>query len=153
MIPNSVIDEYHKMILSKVKAKTIVDLITNCWLYTGAITDGYGMVYYLGASTGIHRISAHLYLSMPYHDKQKNALHKPECKNRNCWNPDHLYIGTISDNNIDAKGFVHKNQNMAKTRCSNGHEFTPENTYIHKNGSRRCKQCNKDYYEKNKIKW
>jgi hypothetical protein len=30
-----------------------------------------------------------------------------------------------------------------KTHCKRGHEFTPENTYVHR-GARYCKQCNRD---------
>ena len=28
-----------------------------------------------------------------------------------------------------------------KTRCKRGHEFTPENTYVHPSGSRVCRAC------------
>lgn len=30
---------------------------------------------------------------------------------------------------------------LQRTHCSNGHEFTPENTYISKQGWRRCRKC------------
>jgi hypothetical protein len=28
-----------------------------------------------------------------------------------------------------------------KTHCKNGHEFTPDNTYIRREGGRKCKRC------------
>lgn len=31
----------------------------------------------------------------------------------------------------------------AATHCKRGHEFTPENTYIH-HGRRRCRTCKRD---------
>jgi hypothetical protein len=34
--------------------------------------------------------------------------------------------------------------NASKTHCLNGHEFTPENTYVHK-GHRNCKTCRRAY--------
>lgn len=33
------------------------------------------------------------------------------------------------------------NQNARKSHCSNGHEFTPENTYRRKRGGRDCRAC------------
>jgi hypothetical protein len=34
-------------------------------------------------------------------------------------------------------------RHAAKTHCKNGHEFTPENTYIRPdNGGRQCRACN-----------
>lgn len=32
------------------------------------------------------------------------------------------------------------------THCKNGHEYTPENTYRHKDGGRSCKACRRDGY-------
>jgi hypothetical protein len=34
------------------------------------------------------------------------------------------------------------NSDRLLTHCKNGHEFTPENTIIWKNGGRRCRACN-----------
>lgn len=31
-----------------------------------------------------------------------------------------------------------------KTRCKREHDFTPENTYLKKDGARQCKQCVRD---------
>lgn len=51
-----------------------------------------------------------------------------------------LYWGTRSDNNRDAvrHGTHH---NASKTHCVNGHEFTPENTYLRTKGGRDCRTC------------
>lgn len=32
----------------------------------------------------------------------------------------------------------------SKTKCPQGHEFTPENTFVDGSGYRRCRQCNRD---------
>lgn len=32
----------------------------------------------------------------------------------------------------------------AKTHCPNGHEYTPENTYVFADGRRRCRRCRLD---------
>lgn len=31
-----------------------------------------------------------------------------------------------------------------RTHCANGHALTPENTYIHPNGYRRCRACQRE---------
>lgn len=47
-----------------------------------------------------------------------------------------------------------KNQNDNKTHCVNGHEFTTENTWVHSDNSRHCRECGRVaqsvYREKNK---
>lgn len=43
----------------------------------------------------------------------------------------------------------------SRTHCKWGHEYTPANTKIHKDGHRLCKQCRRDYrrdhYERSKA--
>lgn len=61
------------------------------------------------------------------------------CDNPPCVNPAHLYIGDGFTNMQDcvARG---RNPRAQKTHCPQGHEYTPDNTYV--NGGRRtCREC------------
>ena len=55
------------------------------------------------------------------------------CRNRSCCNPDHLEAVTRAEN-------VRRANWPPKTHCLWGHEFTPENTYLYRDG-RRCREC------------
>lgn len=64
-----------------------------------------------------------------------------------------LRWGTKSENMKDK--VRNGNHNMSrKTRCSRGHRYTPENTYLRPSGGRGCKQCVRErslaYYHRNK---
>lgn len=61
------------------------------------------------------------------------------CFNPPCVNPQHLRLLTRSENSRNQRS-------AAKTHCDNGHEYTPENTYIktgHRAGHRQCRACNR----------
>jgi hypothetical protein len=75
---------------------------------------------------------------------------------------ENLAWGSRSENTADQ--VVHgTHRNSRKDSCPDGHEFTPENTYIQpSNGGRRCRACSKQdhlksywqaYYRANKEKW
>jgi hypothetical protein len=53
-----------------------------------------------------------------------------------------LFIGTLRDNQQDCVA-KHRNHNQQKTHCVNGHEFTPENTWVDKGGTRHCRECHR----------
>jgi hypothetical protein len=73
----------------------------SCWLWTGCIgSHGYGV--FSVSHEEIHL--AHRYawfLKTGQHPKDKCVCHT--CDNKQCVNPDHLWIGTIKDNNLDCK--------------------------------------------------
>lgn len=51
---------------------------------------------------------------------------------------------TVSANKLDTVA-AGNHRSASKTRCKNGHEFTPENTAIRgDNGGRRCLPCKRD---------
>jgi len=87
-------------IIRRIKSQTTIDPATNCWLYTGNLSHGYGRIYFSGFYQ-VHRVSAHVYLGLDLNNKEQQALHKLECLNKNCWNPEHLYIGNSLDNTLD----------------------------------------------------
>jgi hypothetical protein len=88
-------------IIDTIKARTRKD--GSCWLYVSSVnkTTGYADITIKGRIIGVHRISAFISHGLDLNDSSEFALHKEECKHLNCWNPDHLYIGTHADNMRD----------------------------------------------------
>lgn len=59
------------------------------------------------------------------------------CRNRICCNPSHLRLLPDHENHAS-------NGQALRTRCPQGHEYTPENTHITSKGHRCCRQCARD---------
>lgn len=109
-----------------------------CWIWTGCLSVGYGLFYNKGQWKA-HRVSWELHKGKIPHGLW--VLHK--CDNPPCVNPDHLFLGTQSENMKDAylKGRLVPPVNIPRTVCYKGHKFTKDNVYLNKNGTRRCLKC------------
>ena len=70
-----------------------------CKLWTRALVDGYGKVWTGGQHQLVHRLALAQKLRRPIRPGWR-ALH--HCDVRNCYEPEHLYEGTPSDNMHDA---------------------------------------------------
>ena len=93
----------------RIKQKIINSIKENnnhCWLWQkGKTITGYGRMSYGGGSHYAHRVSYQVFKnhtlinSGVIKEDTVCVLHK--CRNRNCVNPDHLYLGTQEDNARD----------------------------------------------------
>lgn len=91
-------------ILDRLERKKVLTK-DGCWLFIGSHSrggQGPGQIRYLGKLVSIPRLSAHLSLGLDLSDAKQQANHKQVCPDSNCWNPDHLYVGTQQDNIRDA---------------------------------------------------
>lgn len=80
----------------------------SCWNWTGATGgSGYGQFW-----IGDRNIPAHWFLMPEWPTSKTEACHK--CDNKLCVNPDHIFIGTRSDNMRD---MVSKNRHNTRPGC------------------------------------
>lgn len=73
------------------------------------------------------------------------------CRVRHCFNPEHLEPVTRRINTLRGIGFPAIN--AYATHCTNGHEFTEDNTILRtrKQGGRECRTCSKARRAKRRV--
>jgi len=129
----------------KFLSRIIPEPNTGCWLWEGGSRGGkgYGQFNPRGKNFAAHRFSYQLHVGeIP---KGLSVLHK--CDTPACVNPEHLFLGTQTDNMRDRA--AKKRDNGGKTHCKWGHEFNAENTYRY--GTHRlCRVCRQRRYRAQK---
>lgn len=90
----------HKRFYKKISAK-LQKTENGCHEWTGAKNyDGYGVIWFEGYSWATHRVAYELANgAIPQNSEKFWVLHK--CDNPSCCNPEHLYVGSPSDNARD----------------------------------------------------
>lgn len=120
-------------------AKVAPEPNTGCWLWTGAIDQGYGKTSLRGRTLPAHRLSYLMHVGIFPYELQLDHL----CRTRACVNPAHLEPVSPKENVL--RGTGHCAVNARKTHCRKGHAFSPENTYLSPRGYRSCFSCKREY--------
>lgn len=111
-----------------------------CWQFTGALTSyGYSQVR-LGTGRPCalgHRVAYEALIGPVPDGLELDHL----CRNRACVNPAHLEPVTHQVNLL--RGQTINASKAQQTHCVNGHEFTADNTRIYRDGTRRCRACDR----------
>lgn len=105
-----------------------------CWEWSGArLASGYGSVRFMGKNRVVHHVTWEQERGPIPAGLDLDHL----CRNRACFNPDHLEPVTRTENlRRGANGFGLTGQ------CRSGrHEITEDNLYIGPRGGRACREC------------
>ena len=136
----------NRTLLTRFFSKVVIDPDTTfqgvpCWLFQKTNHTGYARFSiahrYLPMA---HRVCYELFVGEIPEGLTLDHL----CRRRNCVNPIHLEPVTLRENTI--RGVGPSAQNAKKTVCSNGHEYTEQNTRIFTSARsvhrrRACRKC------------
>jgi hypothetical protein len=138
----------HRPAAERWKDRYVVDIFTGCWMWTSYTAGGYGVIAADGIDVRAHRfvyeqlvgpIPDDSVLDHLCHNSDPDCAGGETCPHRRCVNPSHLEPVTFTVNVMRGKG--PGAVNARKTECAQGHEYTPENTYIRTGGERQCRAC------------
>src|SRR5262245_9618721 len=122
------------------RLETRVEKITEsgCWIWMGPVNrDGYGKVGMNHKHLRRHRAFYEGLVGPIPSGMQLDHV----CLVRCCVRPDHMRLATARENTLAPGSEAITKRLGAKTHCPQGHEYSPENTYVSKGPRRHCRAC------------
>jgi len=133
----------------RIFSKLLVDP-SGCLLWQGALRNGYGVVGVQrdGAwrADYVHRLMYEMFAG-PIPD---GLVIDHLCRVRSCGSPAHLEPVTNYENRM--RGFSPAAVAARATACPSGHPYAPRNTYVGPDGSRKCRQCAREYQARRRAR-
>ncbi len=116
-----------------------------CWLWQATKNQqGYGMFFVGNTQAGrINSVATRVSWELLYGPISDGQLCCHKCDTPSCVRPDHLFLGSHSDNSNDmvAKGRDPK-WKLKNTLCPQGHPYSGENLKMSR-GARSCAECHR----------
>ena len=114
-----------------------------CWLWKPPpMTVGYGQIHFRRKTILAHRLLYQIFVGSIPSELVIDHL----CEIRICVNPNHMHLVTRAENTLLGSPFAFRD------RCKNGHLYTEENIYHHKNNEgRRCRKCTNEKNTKYRL--
>ena len=140
-------------VLERFESKVVLDgptmshMGTNCYGWTGTISQGRARFSLNGTTTHASRTAWILYIG----DIPDGLWVLHHCDNALCVRVEHLYLGTHQQNMDDMNNRC-RNRHTNKTHCLRGHPFDEVNTYIRPDGHRQCRVCSNDSHRVRRAK-
>lgn len=106
--------------LKRFEANYVPVTESGCWLWTGSSRKGYGRLRYQSKMLGAHRFSYLMFKG----EIPKGLFVCHRCDVTECVNPDHLFLGTNSENLKDA--FNKGRLSSKKGILNNANKYTTE---------------------------
>ena len=101
---------------------------------------GYGQMSYKGAMRKVHRLAW-----WAFRDEIPPSVDLDHiCRNRRCFNPDHLRPCTRRENLLAPGSRSPSAIHAVQTHCQHGHPLEGENFYVMPNGRRECRTCRRE---------
>lgn len=111
---------------------------SGCLLWLGALTSAGRPSMHVGLET---LVGTHVALRLAGIAIPPGLLVLHRCDNPICVNPGHLYFGSHTDNQRDARGKGLPGSRISPDECVKGHLLTGDNLVVYASGVRVCREC------------